>query len=137
MQTSRRSHLAIALFCVAAGGLLILVAFGVISSSPGQRHAPDFIIALCGLAFIIAGCMVLVGQQSRFNDLLAAILCLLFGATGAWVAIFSPSEGFSGGIPLISNEANVRLARWVFGFGSLVCFAISGWACKRFWSRRP
>jgi len=132
MQTSRRSHLAIALFCVVSGGLLILVALGVISTSPGQRHAPDFVIAIAGAAFVIAGCMVLVGRQSRFNDLLAAILCLLFGATGAWVAIYSPSEGFSGGIPLISNEANVRLARWVFGVGSLVCFAISVWAFKRY-----
>ena len=132
MQTSRRSHLAIALFCVVSGGLLILVALGVISTSPGQRHAPDFVIAIAGAAFVIAGCMVLVGRQSRFNDLLAAILCLLFGATGAWVAIYSPSEGFSGGIPLISNEANVRLARWVFGVGSLVCFAISAWAFKRY-----
>jgi divalent metal cation (Fe/Co/Zn/Cd) transporter len=135
MQTPRRSHLAIALFCIIAGGLLILVALGVIATSPGQRHAPDFIIAFSGLAFIIAGCMILVGRQSRFNDLLAAILCLLFGATGAWVALYSPSEGFSGGIPLLSNEANVRLARWVFGLGSLVCFAIAGWAFKRYRSK--
>ena len=135
MQTSRRSHLAIALFCVISGGLLILVALGVIATSPGQRHAPDFIIAFSGLAFVIAGCMVLVGRQSRFNDLLAAVLCLLFGATGAWVAVYGPSEGFSGGIPLLSNEANVRLARWVFGLGSLVCFAISGWAFKIYRSK--
>jgi hypothetical protein len=127
--------LAIALFCAVAGGLLILVALGVISTSPGQRHAPDSIIAMTGAAFLIAGCMVLIGRQSRFNDLFAAILCLLFGATGAWVAIYASSEGFSGGIPLISNEANVRLARWMFGLGSLVCLAISGWAFRRFWSR--
>jgi len=127
--------LAIALFCIISGGLLILVALGVISTSPGQRHAPDFIIAISGAVFVIAGCMVLVGRQSRLNDLLAAVLCLLFGATGAWVAIYSPSEGFSGGIPFISNEANVRLARWVFGAGSLVCFAISVWAFKRYRSK--
>lgn len=132
MQSSRHGQLAIALFCVIAGGLLILVALGVISTSPSERYAPEFIIALSGSAFIIAGCMILVGRQSRFNDLLAAALCLLFGATGAWVAVFSPSEGFSGGLPLISSEANVKLARWVFGLGSLVCFAISGWALKRF-----
>lgn len=135
MQTSRLSHLAIVLFCIIAGGLLILVALGIIATSSGQRHAPDFIIALSGLAFIIAGCMIFVGRQSRFNDLLAAVLCLLFGATGAWVAVYGPSEGFSGGIPLVSNEANVRLARWVFGLGSLACFAISGWAFKRYRSK--
>jgi hypothetical protein len=128
--------MAIALFCLVSGGLLMLVSFGVIATSPGQRHAPDFVIALCGFAFVIAGCMVLVGRQSRLNDLLAAILCLLFGATGAWVGIYGPSEGFSGGIPLISNEANVRLARWVFGVGSLVCFAISGWAFRTWFTSR-
>ena len=132
MQTSRRGHLALALSCVLSGGLLILVACGILVDDPDQRHAPDFIIAISGAVFIIAGCMVLVGRQSRYNDLLAAVLCLLFGATGAWVAVYSPGEGFSGGLPLISNEANITLARWVFGLGSLTCFAISGWAFKRF-----
>jgi hypothetical protein len=132
MQTPRRAHLAIALLCMALGGFLILLASGVISDSQRQRHAPDFIVAFSGSAFIIAGCMVLIGLQSRFNDLFAAILCLLLGAIGAWVALFGPSEGFSGGLPLIPQEANVSLARWVFGIGSLMSFALSGWALKRF-----
>lgn len=135
MQDSPRSHLAIALFCMAVGGMLILVACGFFIDNPDQRDAPDFVIAMCGSAFIIAGGMVLVGRRSRVNDLFAAILCLLFGATGVWVALFSPSDGFSGGLPLISNEANIRLARWVFGLGSLVCFAMAAWAFKRFFRR--
>jgi hypothetical protein len=117
---------------MALGGFLILVACGLISDDPSQRHAPDLIIALSGSVFIIAGSMVLVGHQSRYNDLLAAILCLMFGAIGAWVAFLSPSEGFSGGLPLVSKEFNILFGRWVFGFGSIVCFAISGWALTRF-----
>ena len=125
-------HIAMALLCMALGGMLLLVAGGFFIDNPDQQNAPDFVIAMCGSAFIVAGCMILVGRRSRFNDLLAAILCLLFGATGAWVALFSPSDGFSGGLPLISSEANIRLARWVFGLGSLVCFALAAWALKRF-----
>ena len=125
-------HIAMALLCMALGGMLLLVAGGFFIDNPDQQNAPDFVIAMCGSAFIVAGCMILVGRRSLFNDLLAAILCLLFGATGAWVALFSPSDGFSGGLPLISSEANIRLARWVFGLGSLVCFALAAWALKRF-----
>jgi len=132
MQNSQRSNLTVALLCVALGGFLVLVACGLIDDDPAKRHAPDLIIALCGSVFIIAGIMILVGQHSRVNDLLAAILCITFGIIGAWVAIYGASEGFSGGVPLLSDEANTRLARGVFGLGSLLCFAISGWAFKRF-----
>ena len=133
MQTSQRSNLTVALLCIALGGFLVLVACGLIDDDPAKRHAPDLIIALCGSVFIIAGIMVLVGHNSRVNDLLAAILCLTFGIIGAWAAIYGASEGFSGGLPLLSDEANTRLARGVFGLGSLLCFAISGWAFKRFY----
>jgi uncharacterized membrane protein YphA (DoxX/SURF4 family) len=133
MQTLRRSNWPVALFCIAFGSFLILVACGLISDSPNQRQAPDFIVALSGLVLIIAGCMIFVGRQSRINDLLAAILCLMFGLIGAWVAFRAPSEGFSGGLPLISNDTNIAIGRWVFGIGSLMCLAISAWAFKRFY----
>ena len=132
MQTPQRSNLVVALLCIALGVFLVLVAGGLIEDDPTKRHAPDLIIALCGSVFVIAGIMILVGRKSRFNDLLAAILCMTFGIIGAWVAIYGASEGFSGGLPLISDAANTRLARGVFGLGSLLCFAISGWAFKRF-----
>lgn len=129
----RRGNLLVAIFCIALGGFLVLLAGGFIADDPGKRHAPDFVIALSGLSLVIAGCMVLVGRKSRFNDLLAGILCLSFGVIGAWVAFYAPSEGFSGGIPLVSSGTNIMIGRWVFGIGSLVCFAISGWAFKRFY----
>ena len=133
MQTPPRSNLIVALLCMVLGGFLVLVACGLIENDPTKRHAPDLVIALSGSVFIIAGIMILVGLQSRVNDLLAAVLCMTFGIIGAWVAIYGASEGFSGGLPFISDEANTRLARGVFGLGSLSCFAISGWAFKRFY----
>lgn len=95
-------------------------------------NAPIAIIILSGLAFVIAGCMVFLGTKSRANDLLAAFLCLIFGIIGSWVAFLSPSEGFSGGVPFVSNESNVSIARVVFGIGALMCFAIAVWALTRF-----
>ena len=118
--------------CVALGLFLLLIAAGVIPTSDAQSQAPNSIIALCGVVFVIAGCMAILGTQSRVNDMLAALLCLIFGIVAAWVSLFGSSDGFSGGIPFFSNEANVKIARIAFGVGSLICFAMSGWALKRF-----
>ena len=133
MQTSRRSNWPVALLCLAAGSFLLSVAWGLIGDGPNQDQAPHFIVALSGFVFIIAGCMIFVGRKSRFNNLLAGILCLSFGLIGAWVAFYAPAEGFSGGLPLVSNDTNIVIGRWVFGIGSLMCFAISAWAFKRFY----
>jgi hypothetical protein len=76
--------------------------------------------------------MAYLGRRSRANELMAAMLLLLFGAVGAWVSLFSPSEGFSGGIPFVPYESNVTLARVMFGIGALICFALSIWAFRRF-----
>ena len=86
---------------------------------------------MAGLAFVIAGAMILLANHSWANDLLAGVLCLLFGITGTWVSLFSSSEGFSGGSPLLSDESNVMLGRWLFGIGALMCFAISAYAFRR------
>jgi len=84
------------------------------------------------LVFVIGGCMMLLGQDSRTNDLLAALLCVVFGVVGGWIAVFAPSGGFYGGLPFLSLAANETLARVVFGAGSLLCFGIAAWALKRF-----
>ena len=131
-QNTHKKPLIVSLVCVALGLFLLLIAVGVFPASEAQPQAPDSIIALCGVVFIIAGCMAYLGTRSRVNDLLAAILCLIFGIVGAWVSLFSSSDGFSGGIPFVSNDSNVAIARVVFGAGSLMCFAISAWALKRF-----
>lgn len=119
------------MLCIVLGALPLSVALGLISVSEGQIHAPMWVVALSGIVFMIAGCMILLGNHSRANDVLAGVLCLLFGIVGIWVSLFSPDEGFSGGVPLLSNAANITLARWVFGGGALICFAISVYAFRR------
>ena len=132
-QPTHTQRLAIALLCVGIGVFLLLLASELIPGLQRQASdAPNSIIALAGLVFFIAGCMVFLGAESRANDLLAGLLCLSFGLIGAWVAFLSPSEGFSGGLPFVSRESNVSIARVVFGAGSLVCLAIAAWAFRRF-----
>jgi len=126
-----KSRFALALLCIAVSLYLFSIASGFIPTSDEQAHAPLWVIGLCGVVFLIGGCMILLGRHSRVNDLLAAILCAIFGVVGLWVSLFSSSEGFSGGIPFLSYEQNVTIARWVFGLGSLISFAIAAYAFRR------
>ena len=65
------------------------------------------------------------------NDFLAGILCLVFGAMGTWVSLFSGSDGFTGGLFFLSTDQNVTLGRWMFGLGALICFSLSAYAFRR------
>lgn len=137
MQPSPNQRLYIGLICAASGIFLIVVAgewFDNLKSQPND--APNAIIALAGLVFVIAGLMIFVGQQSRMNDLLAAILCAMFGVMGVWVAFISSDHGFSGGIPFIPKQTNIILGRVMFGLGSIISFALSIWALRRFLSNK-
>lgn len=90
-----------------------------------------WVIASSGIVFLIAGCMIFLGNHSWGNDLLAGILCLVFGAVGTWVSLFSSSEGIAGGLWFLSADANVVLGRFLFGLGALACFAIAAYAVRR------
>lgn len=122
-----------ALASVGLGIFLLIVAAELIPGVTRQANdAPNPIIALAGLVFIIAGCMVFLGSKSRANDLLAAVLCALFGVIAAWVSLFGASGGFSGGLPFVGHESNISIARVAFGLGSIMCFALAAWAFMRF-----
>lgn len=119
------------LVCIALGCYPLSIALGFLPIDEAKMMAPMWVVAMSGVVFIIAGGMILLGNHSWANDLLAGILCLLFGVMGAWVSLFSASEGFSGGVPLLGHESNVTLARWMFGIGALISFAISAYAFRR------
>lgn len=131
MDHSKRARPVLAVLCVALGIYPLSIALGFVHVDDAQVHAPMWIIALSGVVFLIAGFMILLANRSRANDVLACIVCLLFGVIGMWVALFGASEGFSVGIPLLSHDANVKIARVVFGSGAVICFAISGYAFRR------
>lgn len=128
---SKGSRLAWGLICVAIGCYPIAIALGLVPVDPAEQMSPSWVVAGAGIAFVIAGLMILLANHTRANDLLAGVLCLLFAIMGAWVALFSSSEGFSGGWFFLSYEQNVALGRWVFGTGSLVSLAIAAYAFRR------
>jgi len=128
---SRRARYAWGLVCIALGLYPVSLALGLIPFDEGKVAAPMWVVALSGFVFLIGGLMLLLADYARANNLLAGVLCLVFGVAGAWVSLFGHSDGFSGGFMFLSNEQNVTLGRWVFGLGALMCFATSAYAFRR------
>ena len=130
MRQPKRARRFAGLLCIALGLLPMSVALGWISVPSTSLHAPMWVLALCGGIFVVTGSMIVLGNQSRANDLLAGIICLLFGTVGAWIALLGPAEGISGGLPFLSGATNSAIGRWVFGIGALMCFAIAAYAFR-------
>lgn len=106
------------------GMAIILASADVIPMDEAGLNAPRWVLGLCGFVFALAGVLIFIGDRSKWNHLLAAILVFAMGSIGAWVALFGDAANFSGGISLLSEGTNISLARIVFGFGALVCFLI-------------
>lgn len=126
-----RARLAYGLGCITLGCYPIALSLGYIPIVEADIMAPRWVVAAAGFTFVIAGFMILLAHHSRANDLLAGFLLLLFGAIGTWVSLFSAAEGFSGGLPFLSREQNVFVARCVFGLGALISIATCAYAFRR------
>lgn len=126
-----RARLIYGVGCVLIGCYPVALGLGLLPVDQADVHTPLWVVAGAGFAFVIAGFMILFAKHSRVNDLLAGILLLLFGIIGIWVSLFSSSEGFSGGLPFLPRELNITLGRWLFGLGSLISFAMCGYAFRR------
>lgn len=118
------------------GVMIMLMAFDIIPLGEADKNAPDWVILACGAIFFIAGIMIKTGDRGRWNDLLAGFLVLAFALVGGWVALLGAGEDFSGGLFLLSDSVNVTLARLMFGTGSLICFAISVYAFRRYFNNK-
>lgn len=130
-ESAKQGHPILAWVCIVSGFVLLLVATGVISAGESQVNAPSWVIAVCGVVFTLAGCMILLGRHSRLNDVFAALVCFSFTAVGIWAAMFSPDEGFSNPLPILSRETNVLISRWGFGCGAILSFLIAVYAVRR------
>lgn len=117
---------------IAIGLYPLSIASGVLELPEDSVHAPPWVIAGCGIVFVTAGTMILSHPRSGVNDLLAALISLTFAAIAAWVSIWSPPDGFSGGLPFASREFNVNLARVMFGIGGCVCLLVVFYAMHRY-----
>lgn len=132
---SGRARLGYGIGCIALGCYPIALGLGYLPVDEAELTAPLWVIAVAGLGFVIGGFMILFAGHSRANDLLAGMLLLLFGILGAWVCLFSSSEGFSGGLPFLSQELNIVVGRSLFGLGALISFALCVYAFRRAASR--
>lgn len=129
---ARNGHRVIGTVCLAAGLLITAVALGLISVPPEDVHAPMWVLGLCGSVFVLGGIMAMAGPKARVTALGAALMCLCFGVVGGWVAIAAPPGSIAGGIPLLSQETNDTIGRFLFGGGALMCLAIAALALRQF-----
>ena len=129
---AKHAHPAWGLLCIALGVYPVGVALGLIPHDASSVHAPPWVSFVAGLVFVIAGFMLIIGPNSRWNNLLAAIICTIFASIGIWVAAYSLPGSIEGGIPFLPAETNNKIGRWMFGAGAMVCGLISLQALRMF-----
>jgi hypothetical protein len=121
---------AVGLLCFVAAGFVFVVAFGWHKT---DKYAPDWIIALFGIAFLAAGLFVLAhgsgrAKRSAFTDLVyhsaGPIIFVAFAIISHWIA-FGPGERQSDttlSLPFgwLGRNAGDIETRIFFGFGAVV-----------------
>ncbi len=133
---------------VAAGLVPILAALDILPSAESSFHAPRWVVAVAGLAFVFAGLSLMVqGLRARLGDGgqrpapaadallhligLSALGCLV--AVFNWVAFGAGERQCTGGLSLsfiaISGRASAAACRAVFALGAMVGNFIFAWGC--------
>ncbi len=110
--------------CIALGASVCMIALNILPYEESKIHAPDWVILVSGAVFIFGGLAMLFRANQLVVSVLGNLIVLSFACVAAWVAFLGPSEHFSGGIPLLSYELNVKVARIMFGSGSVMCALI-------------
>ena len=121
---------------ILAGIVIELIVIDVISIDESLVHAPDWVIALCGLLFLSGGLALVAGPKNQIATWSAGTLVISMTLISAWVAVYGASEHFSGDFPFISRDSNVIIARIIFGCVSLLGLAIIAAAAKKTWIDR-
>lgn len=117
----RKQAVLTGLVCIVLGLSVCLIGIGVIPYDPDKIHAPVWVIVTGGGVFVLGGLAVVFQRKTLLVSVLGNLLVIAFAAVAAWVAVSGPAAQFSGGIPFLSHEWNVTIARYVFGIGSLLC----------------
>ena len=112
------------------GLIIIALSLDLLPVDDSMFGAPVWVVGIAGSIFTITGLMILLGEKSKINNLLAAFLLTGMGLIGGWVGLFGSDEGFSGGIPFLPETVNISLARSLFGMGALICFLMAAYAFK-------
>lgn len=111
-------------FLLAIAIFIAAIAVGIVPVEASAIYAPRWVLYLISVAFAFAAVLMLVGQNSRASDLLAAIVLLSMALVGGWISILGSSDNLTGGLIFLPNEANIILARFLFGFGAILTLVI-------------
>ncbi len=93
-----------------------------------EGGAGNWLLALVGIAFVLAGLIMLLQPGDRRADALAGLLLMAFSLVGFSIAI-----GMDGN-PGRRGAASMSLPQLFVGLGSLVTLLMSLWAVRR-WLR--
>ncbi len=116
-----QNHRLLSAIAIALGLMTIMIALDIIPVEPEKVHAPAWLIGLAGAVFIFGGLAIGFRTNELLVSLFGNLIVASFAAVAAWVALDGSSDQFSGGIPFLPNEVNVKIARVVFGSGSILC----------------
>ncbi|HYE22295.1 MAG TPA: hypothetical protein VD998_01755 [Verrucomicrobiae bacterium] len=116
-------------------GLVIMaIGFDIIPADPSSKHAPNWVIAVAGSAFVLAGIMIGgVGKLSlRANNFLGALLVTMLAIVPLWIG-FGEGERQCTNTFLVTQEMRESSCRIVFGGMGLVLFVpLVIWAWSKF-----
>jgi hypothetical protein len=101
-----------------------MIALNILPYDESKIHAPDWVILVSGAIFVFGGVAMVFQGNQLLVAMLGNLLVLAFAAVAAWIAFQGPSEQFSGGVPFLSHQLNVKIARILFGFCSVMCVLI-------------
>ena len=129
--TEKNANRGLAWLCIFIGLYISATSTGLLPLNKADLHVPTWVFFIVGAVVFIAGVMILVRHHSKVNSILAAILLVMMGSIGVWVAFYGPAENISGGLPFIPHEYNIMLARAVFGGGALITFLMSAYIIRK------
>jgi hypothetical protein len=139
------------LVCSAIGLYFILVGAGALPAPGGPKnlHAPLWVIAFCGLPFLLGGIALALQGFGKANEqgelpadaphwirvvqyLIGVAIFASFAVVGSWIAIGGDARQFSGSFGGWSGGVGAGIGRTVFGLGAIIVwlctigFAVSG-----------
>jgi hypothetical protein len=128
--TDAKQKLLTGVFFILMGVLILLAAFGIGPMSGSRMNAPRWVIGVCGL-FFTSGGVIVIAPTHKIASLAAGIAVVGITVICAWIALFGDARYFSGGLSIFSRDAEVLIARVLFGAVAILGVAISVNAIRR------
>ncbi|MCE9603514.1 MAG: hypothetical protein K8U03_01275 [Planctomycetia bacterium] len=110
--------------CACVGLAICAMSVGLIPIDENALHAPRAILFLCGFMFVAAGFRPLAHGKPRLSRWAPVAIVGCFGTIGLWIGLKGEAAAFSGGLPFVSPETNVLVARSIFASMGAGCFVL-------------